>query len=127
VWALLAPGAGPAAAKTAADRVGKLKQKVLNVPEGSVVQVHTRGKENLRGRVGPVSDEGFTLKTVMGDKVVDRQLRFDETKSINVTKTKYQPEGSQRGRTVGYVVLGGLAALGVILVVTLAVIASGGC
>jgi hypothetical protein len=113
-------GAGtPPQANTAAGQT--LKEQLLEIPPGTIVEVRLMNRERLRGRLGEASDEGFSLQTVRGNKIQTRNIAFDELKSVK------KLEGSHTGKTAGYIILGGLAGIGVLFLVLLAAFARSGC
>jgi hypothetical protein len=59
-----------------------IKEQVLNISQGSPVEVRLADKSKLRGRLGPVTDSGFELQTVKGNKIDTAQIAFDQVKSI---------------------------------------------
>jgi hypothetical protein len=94
-----------------------LKEQVLAIPAGSLVEIRLKTKEKLRGRLVEVSNEGITLKVVTGNKIDERKLAFDELKSI-----KGVEGGSKAGRVTLYILAGvgvGLVILFVIAAVAL--------
>jgi hypothetical protein len=90
-----------------------LKEQVLEIPAGSMIEVRLKVKEKLRGRLGEVSNEAFTVKLAKGNKIEDRKVAFDDVKSIKSVG------GSKGGRTALYI----LAGVGVGLVVLIVVLA----
>ena len=85
-----------------------LKEQVLAIPAGSLVEIRLKTKEKLRGRLVEVSNEAITVKVAKGDKIDERKLAFDELKSI-----KSVDGGSKAGKVTLYI----LAGVGVGLVV----------
>jgi hypothetical protein len=79
-----------------------LKEKVLEVPAGSVVQVQLQTKARLRGQIGPITDDGFTVKTVNGNSIEDKKVSFAEVKSIKrVGQTEASPSQADPVRPAG--------------------------
>jgi hypothetical protein len=89
-----------------------LKEQVLEIPAGSVVEVRLKTKEKLRGRPGDISTDAFTVKLAKGDQIEERKIAFDELKSIKVVEG-----GSKAGRTALYILAGAGAVLVVLFVV----------
>ena len=54
----------------------RLKEKVLEIPAGSMVEVRLKAKEKLRGRLGEISNEAFTVKIAKGNNIEDRKIAF---------------------------------------------------
>lgn len=88
-----------------------LRERLLEIPPGSLVVVRLKNKDKLRGRLGEVSSEGFILKYAKGNEIEERKVGFDELKSI-----KSKRRGSKIGTAVVYV----LAGVGVTFLVLLA-------
>ena len=65
----------------------------------------------------------FKIQRVRNDKVEEVSVEFSKAKSINVLQIN-DSGGRKTGRAVGYAILGGLAAMGVILIITLVAIAN---
>jgi hypothetical protein len=82
-----------------------LKQKVLKIQPQSMIVIKMKNKEQLRGRLTQVTDEGFVVKTMRGEEFEDRQLAYAE-----VTSIKEVSSGSQTkkwiiiGVTIGAIV-----------------------
>ena len=94
----------------------KLKQKVVETPVQTMVEVRLRSKEKLRGRLGEVSDEGFALKVAQGNKIEDRQVAFADLKSFKAVEGK----GTSKGP---WIVLGVLAGVGATFLVIFLILA----
>jgi hypothetical protein len=78
-----------------ASLTATLKQKVLEIPPQSMVQVKLKTKEKLRGRLGQVTDEGFVIKVAQGQKIEDRTVAFSDVKAIKAANA-----GSHVGRWI---------------------------
>jgi hypothetical protein len=91
-----------------------LKEQVLLIPAGSVVEVRLKTKEKLRGRLGEVSNEALIVKMVKADKIDERKIAFDDVKSVKLVE-----HGSKAGKTALYI----LAGVGVGLVILFAIFA----
>lgn len=94
-----------------------LKEKVLEIPPQTMVEVRLRNKEKVRGRLGEVSNEGLALKVAKGDKIEDRKIAFGELKSIKAVEGK--------GSKAAWIVLGVLAGVGVFFVLLFALFKTG--
>ena len=116
------PGA-PAAPSQQQGPKPSMKEQVLAIPAGAVVEVRTIQKEKIKGRLGEANDQTFKIQRVRNDKVEEVSVDFQKAKSIKVVAVN-DSGASKTGRTVGWVVLGGLATLGIILIVTLAAFAN---
>ena len=71
--------AAPAKSGGAKSRVA---EKVLQIPDGTQIEVKLRNKDTLIGRLGPVSQESFRIEYARGEKVIDREVPFDQVKSV---------------------------------------------
>jgi hypothetical protein len=67
---------------------GDLKEQVLIIPQGAIVEVLLTGKTKSRGQLGPVSDSGFELQTMKDGKIVTEQIAFGQVKSVKDTGKK---------------------------------------
>jgi len=83
-----------------------LKQRVLEIPPQSNVQIRLNNKEKLRGRLGQVTDEGFVIKIAQKDNTEERTLAFSDVKSINVETT-----GSRTGKVAAWIIIGAIAGV----------------
>ncbi len=86
-----------------------LKERVLAIPPGTMTEVKLLNKQKIRGRLGEVTDEGFTLTTAQGDKISTQKIAFADVKSIKKIE----------GGKAGHVLLYSLAGIGALLVVML--------
>jgi len=59
-----------------------MKSQVLQIPRGSFVEVRLMSGEKFQGRLGDVRDEGFMLRTVSNNRLVDFQVRFEVLRSV---------------------------------------------
>lgn len=89
-----------------------LKEQVNQIPAGSKVEVRLLNKEWFRGRLGEVSDEGFTLLIATGNRIESRKVAFSEVKSVKAI--------GDNGRTRN-ILIGAGAALGLLLVLALTI------
>ena len=87
------------------------KERILEIPPGTMIEVRLLSKEKLRGRLGEVSDEGFALQTAKGNKIETRKIAFEDLKSLS------KVEGAKAAKTAGWVVLGVLAGLGAVVLI----------
>ena len=86
-----------------------VRERVLKIPAGAIVVVHLRNKEKVKGRLGEVTDEVFTVQTAQGNQIEKRSVSFGEVKSIKTVSTTGHKVGLGLGITgvaIGAVVLG---------------------
>jgi hypothetical protein len=113
-------GAIGALPKAQTESKGKptLKERILEIPPGTMIEVRLHDKQKIRGRLGELTNEGFGLTTAQGEKITTQSIAFNDVKSIK------KIEGGKAGHAVVYA-LAGLGALLVVIVI-LAVAYSGG-
>jgi len=65
-----------------------LKQQLVSIPAGAVVEVRLqqKGSAKLTGKLGTVTDEGFEVQTVKSGKVSTEKLAFADVKSVKEKK-----------------------------------------
>jgi hypothetical protein len=101
------------AAQTPQPAKSTLKEQVVLIPQGSVIEVVLLSREKLRGRIGAVSDTGFDLQRVQNDQTILRTFRYDEVKSVKI-----------KGRgmsTAAKITIGALAGAGAVFLVLILV------
>jgi hypothetical protein len=104
-----------AAASAAAPRAQTaqsptLKERILEIQPGTMIEVRLRSKQKIRGRLGEVSDEGFSLTSAQGDKVATQKVAFTDVKSFK------KVEGGKGGRIALFVLVGVGVFLAVIII-----------
>lgn len=88
-----------------------VQERVLEIPPGTMIEVRLMNKHKVRGRLGEVTNEGFSLQTAQGNKVETLKIAFTDVKSLK------KAEGESTGKGISRGVVYGLAGLGVLLVV----------
>lgn len=115
MWQAMAPAV---TAQSVKPREQVLKEQVIEIPAGSVVEVRLLSKEKLRGKLGPVSNAGLELQAVKDSRIQTQTVGFDQVQSVKV-----------KGRGMGNgvkITLGILAGVGIVfLVFTLIAVATG--
>ncbi len=112
---------GPLCARHAQQvKAATIQEQIVQMPAGSVVEVKTQDKQNLRGRLGAITADSFELQTATGETIQKQSLRFDQVKSIKAMQAK---KGMSKGLKVGLCVL---AAFGAITLIGGIIIAAGG-
>jgi hypothetical protein len=91
-----------------------IKERILEVPPGTMIEVRLLNKQKIRGRLGELTDEGFSLTTAQGEKIETQKISFSDLKSFK------KVEGGKAGHALLYA----LAGIGVVFVVLLALVAS---
>jgi len=97
---------------------GRIKQRVVEIGPGSLVEVRLHSKETLVGRITTISDDSFGLQAAKGDKIAEQKVAFGDVKSIK------QKDG--RPHRALYIWAGIGIALAVILVIGAIVAATTG-
>ncbi len=103
------PGAAPTG-QTGPEPKPTIKQRILEIPPGSTIEVRLLNKQKIRGRLGEVTDEGFSLTTAQGEKISTQKIAFNELKSVK------KVEGGKAGHVLLYA-LAGIGALFVGLII----------
>ncbi len=96
--------------QAATEKKPTMKERLLEVPPGTMIEVRLQNKQKMRGRLGEIDDEGFQLTTVQGQKLVAQKIAFTELKSFK------KVEGKKAGHALLYV-LAGVGALMVIWII----------
>ncbi|MBZ5516553.1 MAG: hypothetical protein LAN62_17230 [Acidobacteriia bacterium] len=103
--------AGPVSpGQAAAGGKPTLKERIVEVPPGTMIEVRLLNEEKIRGRLGELTDEGFSLTTAQGEKIATQKVAFTDIKSFK------RIEGGAAGKA-GHAVLWALAGIGVLTVV----------
>lgn len=105
-----AAGAVPGG-QAGSGRKPTLKERILEIPPGTMIEVRLLNKQKLRGRLGEITDEGFSLQTAQGNKIETRKLTFDDLKSVK------KVEGSKAAKTAGWILVGVLAGIGALILI----------
>ncbi|MGA2606533.1 MAG: hypothetical protein ABSH01_03635 [Terriglobia bacterium] len=87
-----------------------VQERIMEIPPGTMIEVRLMNKHTLRGRLGEVTNEGFSLQTAQGNKVETQKIAFTEVKSLKNV-------GETTGRKVGKGVIYGLAIFGALIVI----------
>jgi hypothetical protein len=96
--------------QAATEQKPTLKERLLEVPPGTMIEVRLRDKQKIRGRLGEIDDEGFNLTAVQGEKVVKQKIAYTELKSFK------KVEGAKAGHALLYA-LAGIGVLFVVLII----------
>lgn len=108
-----AAGAAPGAQPRTTQKP-TVKERILEVPPGAMVEVRLLNKGKVRGRLGEISNEDFDLQIARGDTIETQKIAFTDVKSVK------KVEGGKAGRTVVYVLAGIGAFFGVLTIIALA-------
>lgn len=107
--------AAPAETKTD-HKAQKLREKVLEIPPQTMVEVRLKNKEVVKGRLGDVSNDSFVVREAVGQRIEDRKVAYDDVKSMR----KF--EGSKALKVAGYSALAVAVGIGTAMVISLIVI-----
>jgi hypothetical protein len=72
-------GATPRA-QTEVAQSPTLRERIQEIQPGTMIEVRLHNKRKIRGRLGEVTDEGFSLTTAKGDKLGNQKVAFTEVK-----------------------------------------------
>lgn len=114
LWSGLAPDS--LAQEPRPPRSQSLKEKVIEIPMGSIIEVRLENRQKLRGKLGAVSDSGFELQTVREGSISTQTLGYEQ-----VTSIKHKEKGMSTGAKI---TLGILAGIGVFVLIVVAVAAA---
>ena len=98
--------------KAPAGQSTKIKEKLLNVPPGTLIEVRLLNNQKVRGKLGQMNDEGFTLTAVEQGKIVIQKIAFNELKSFK----RVTSATTKTGHTLIYI-LAGVGALMLIAII----------
>jgi hypothetical protein len=95
-----------------------VQEQVGKISTGSIVEAKTKLKnmKTVRGRLGAVTADGFEIQTANGQKVDTVKLSFADVKSVAA-----KPQS--KTHTWVYIAVGAGIAFGVLLVVSLILVA----
>ena len=112
----------PSEARSAAqEKAPTVQEQIVLLPAGSVVQVKTKAKKTVRGRLGTVSAESFEVQTAKGNNIQKVAFRFDEVRSIQQLRRE---SGMGTATRITLVVLAGV---GVAFLIGIIACAANGC
>jgi hypothetical protein len=76
--------AAGAAAQASSEEKRSLKEQVVMIPAGSVVEVKLKQKASstIRGRLRAITDEGFEVQIAKSGKISSEKVAFTEVKSV---------------------------------------------
>ena len=90
----------------AAD-AGRLREQVARLPPGGLIEVRLVSREKVRGRLGVVESDGFTVK-LQDPSASERRIAFADVKSVKAIL-------NTRGRVVSWIIVGVAVAVGVVV------------
>jgi hypothetical protein len=100
------------------DSKPTMQERVLEIPAGTMIEVNLLNKQKLRGRLGEVTSDGFSLQTAQGNKIETQQIAFTDVKSVK--------QVGETGKKVGSRLTWMLVGVGVlVLVIAIVSLASG--
>jgi hypothetical protein len=100
--------------QTSTERTASLKQKVVRISAGTVIEVRLqqKGSKKIIGKLGPVSEEGFEVQSAESGTVSSHKVAFADVKSL---KEKHGMSRTTKTLVVTGVVLGAVVRLVTIL------------
>jgi hypothetical protein len=105
--------AAGAAAQASSEEKRSLKEQVVMIPAGSIVEVKLKqkGSSTIRGRLGPITDAGFEVQTAKSGKVSTEKVAFAEVKSVKAKKGLSTSTKALIAVGVVFAVCGGFVAI----------------
>jgi hypothetical protein len=92
---------------TAQEKAPTIQEQLVSMQAGSVVEVKTKTKMKVKGRLGALTADSFEVQSATGAKIERQSFRFDEVKSV-----KQVAQGS-RTHMGAWIALGVVAGIGV--------------
>ena len=90
-----------------AGDASRLREQVAHLPPGGLIEVRLVSREKVRGRLGVVESDGFTVQ-LQDPSASERRIAFADVKSVKAIL-------NTRGRVVSWIVVG--VAVAVVVVV----------
>jgi hypothetical protein len=87
-----------------------LKEQVVRIPAGAQVDVRLVNHERVRGRLGEISAEAFTVQVAKGNQIDARRLAFSDVQAVKQV-------GGGKGK---YVLVG--VGIGVVVLLVVAIL-----
>ena len=77
-------------AQQSSGAASDLKQQLVLIPTGAVVEVklQQKGSQEFKGKLGPVTDEGFEVQTIKSGKVSSEKVAYADVKSVKEKKAE---------------------------------------
>lgn len=114
--ALTNPALADPSGRAPAEQAATIKEKLLDVPPGTMIEVRLRNKQKIRGKLGQITNEGFELTAVERGKIVTEKISFSEMRSFK----RVTSATTKTGHTVVYI----LAGLGAVMLIAIIVAAA---
>jgi hypothetical protein len=102
----------PASARADGEEVKKtIQQQALEIAPGSIVEVRLTNKQTVRGRMGEVDADGFTVTFAKGEKVETKKLAYAEVKSLKEKVQGQKGHNLLAGIGVAFLILLGISLI----------------
>lgn len=90
---------------------------------GSVVDIKTKAKEKITGRLGALASDSFEVQVAIGKSIENRSIRFDDVESVR-KHGEHSARNAAGKATIGILVGAGvvLVAAGVVLLVLMLIV-----
>lgn len=98
--------------KSPTAQVPNMKEKLLELPPGSMIEVRLLNKQKIRGKLGQIDNEGFNLTAVEQGKIITQRIAFSELKSFKQVTSAT----TKTGHTLVYI-LAGVGAVMIIMII----------
>jgi len=99
---------------TATSPEARIKQRVIEIGPGNLLEVRLHSKQRLVGRITAISDDSFGLQAVKGNTIAEQKVAFSDVKSIRQKK----PGNATRVWAVVGITLAVVLVLGAIVAAT---------
>jgi hypothetical protein len=91
------------------DSKPTVQERMLEIPAGTMIEVNLLNKQKLRGRLGEVTSDGFSLQTAQGTQIETQKVAFTDVKSVK--------QVGETGKKVGSRLTWMLVGVGVLVLV----------
>jgi hypothetical protein len=93
------------------DKQPTIQERLVLLQTGSAIEVKTKSKEKLTGKLGALAAESFEIQVAKGAGIEKQSIRFGDVKSVK------ELGESKASKKVGKVVLWALAGVGAFFLV----------
>lgn len=116
---LICTGNAGAFGQTQSPPKPSLQEKIVLIKTGSIIEVKTKDKRTVKGRLLATTSESFDVQTAKGQSIGTETFRFDQVKSVK----EIQKEDGMG--TAAKITIGVLAGVGVVFLILILVAAHG--
>lgn len=108
--AIIIFGSLPNSVFAQSSRQEKLRNRVVEWGPNKVVSLKLKSGEKINGRIAEIKDDALTIQMVTNGKILTRDFRWEELNKVSLSGAEHNVR-----RASGYIALGALATLVVII------------